>query len=100
MQNKMSDSDKKFIAKLEAMPLEQARRELASGTFGNIGSPNHIFASSWLVVKESENRDNQDLRIEFISRKALRNSTWANIIAIIAMIIAVMAIIVPWLMKK
>ena len=89
----MNASDKKVIAQLEAMTLEQARRELASGTFGNPGSGNHTFASSWLDVKESGERDKRSDRSETISLKALRNSTWANIIAIIAIILSIIAVL-------
>jgi type IV secretory pathway component VirB8 len=96
----LNNSDKEMIARLEKMPIEQARRELASGTFGAVGSPNHRFASSWLAVKEAEERDKQDAFNESISRKALRNSNWANIIAISAIVIAIIAIIVPLLIKK
>jgi len=96
----MSDSDKKFIACLDNMTLQQARRELAWGTFGNPGSPNHDFASQWLAVKEAEEQDKRDARIESISRKALHNANWANIIAISAIIIAIIAIILPLLIKK
>jgi len=96
----MNDSDRRFIAQLEAMTLEAARRELASGTFGRPGSGNHTFASSWLAVKETEERDKRDARIESISRKALRNSSWANIIAISAIILSIIAILLPWLLKK
>jgi hypothetical protein len=56
----MSNSDKAFIAKIEAMTIEQARRELASGTFGRPGSPNHDFASQWIAVKEAEEHDKRD----------------------------------------
>ena len=96
----MNESDKRFIAQLETMTLEQARRELASGTFCRVGSGNHTFASSWLAVKEAEERDKRDSRIESISRKALRNSSWANIIAISAIILSAIAILLPWLLKK
>lgn len=96
----LNNSDRQFIAKLEAMTLEEARRDLASGTFGRQGSPNHTFASSWIAIKEAEERDKRDDRIESISRNALRNSNWANIIAIIATIIAILAIILPLLIKK
>ena len=44
---------------------------------------------AWLKLKESEAKDRADKRSEeslSISRKALRNSTWAAIIAIIAII--------------
>ena len=67
---KMSESDKNFIARLEAMPLEQARRELASGTFGGIGSPNHTFASSWLAAKEAEFRDAREAETLSIAKEA------------------------------
>ena len=96
----MNEGDKNFIARLEAMPLEQARREIASGKFGRVGSPDHDFASSWLAVKEAELQEGRDSRLESMSRKALRNSTVANIIAIIAMILSAAAIIIPLLLKK
>jgi hypothetical protein len=95
----MPFSDKSIIARLEAMSFEQARRELACGTFGTVGSPNHIYASSWLAVREAESRDSRESRLESMNRKALRNSNWANIIAIIAMILSVIAILLPWLIK-
>jgi hypothetical protein len=53
----MNKNDKAFVERLEAMTLEQARRELASGKFGRPGSPNHDFASQWLTVKEGEEQD-------------------------------------------
>jgi len=56
-----SDNDKQFIARLEAMTLQQARRELASGTYGALGSPNHNYASQWLLVKEAEEQDKRDM---------------------------------------
>jgi hypothetical protein len=84
----MSESDKKFIAKLEAMPLEQARRELASGTFGRVGSPNHSFALSWLAVKEAEFRDSREASFQRSMRRAVRID---RIIAMIAIIIAAIA---------
>ena len=89
----LNESDKKVIAQLEAMTLEQARKKLASGDFGKQGSGNHDFASSWLSVKEAEERDKRSERSETISLKALRTSTWANIIAIIAIILSIIAIL-------
>lgn len=89
-----------MIDRLEAMPLEQARRELASSTFGAVGSPNHRFASSWLAVKEAEERDIRDTRIESLSRKALFNSRIANIIAIAAIVFSVITAITIALMDK
>ena len=121
---KISESDKIFIARLEAMPLEQARRELASGTFGNIGSPNHTFASSWLAVKEAELRDAREAETLSVSKEANSLAREANsrtsmidrftrravlkdrIIAIAAVIIAAIAArediiwFISWLISK
>ena len=77
-----------MIERLEAMPLEQARRAIASGSFGDVGSPNHDFCLSWLSAKESAIREEREEESLYISRKALRNSIWATIIAAIALIIA------------
>lgn len=93
----LNESDKKVIAQLEAMTLKQARKALASGTYGTPGSGNHDFASSWLSVKEAEEQDKRDLESLSISRKALRISYIAIIIATIAI---VLPIVVMWLMKK
>jgi hypothetical protein len=96
----LNESDKKFIARINSMSLEQARRQLAAGLFGKVGSPNYDFVSGLVAVKEAEARDEQESRIESMSRKALRNSKWANIIAAIATIIAIIAIVVPWIFKN
>jgi len=96
----MDAIDKDSIARLEAMTINQARKEIASGNFGVIKSPHHRFASDWLSAKEAEARDERDAITLSISRKALRNSNWANIIAISATIIAIMAIIIAWLTKN
>jgi len=93
----MNDSDRQVIARLEAMPLEQARREVASGNFGRPGSVNHGFASLWLSVKESEERDKREAESLSISRNALRISYAAIIIAIMAIIFP---IVVAWFTKK
>jgi hypothetical protein len=92
--------EKHIPACMEQMTVEQMRRELEYGKFGEQDSPSHNFASRWLSIKESEERDNRDNASLSISRKALRNSNCANIIAIIAMIIAIAAIIIPLLIKK
>ena len=84
----LNESDKKFIAQIKSMPLEQARRELATGAFGVPGSPNYPFVSSLIELKEAEARDKRDDRIESMSRKALFNSRVANIIAITAIVLS------------
>jgi type IV secretory pathway component VirB8 len=96
----LSSREKEMIARLEAMPIEQARIKLASGTFGAVGSQSHDFATSWLAVKEAEERDKRDTWIESISRKALFNSRIANIIAIAAIVFSVITAIAIALMVK
>ena len=93
-------SEKHIPACMEQMTVKQMRIEFGYGKFGEPGSPSHNFASFWLAVKESEERDKRDNDSLSISRKALRNSNWANIIAAIAIIIAIAAIVVPLLIKK
>ena len=93
-------TEKNIPACLDQRTLEQARRELEYGTFGEPGSPTHNFASRWLAVKEAEERDKRDNESLSISRKALRSANWANIIAIIAAIIAIAAIVIPLLIKN
>jgi len=51
------------------MPIEQARLEIASGAFGDIGSPNHTFASSWLSGKEASIREAREVEIASLLRK-------------------------------
>ncbi len=53
----MNRSQRDMVDRIEAMPIPQARLEIASGAFGDIGSPNHAFASSWLSQKEAAARE-------------------------------------------
>lgn len=94
----LNTSDKKVIAQLEAMTLIQARRELASNTFGKPGSGNHSFASSWISIKESEERDTRESKTLAIAEEAnsiaksmRREVRKDRIIAIVAIIIAIIA---------
>lgn len=57
----------------------------------------NCFGSHRKASARSEARDNESLSI---SRKALRNSNWANAIAIMATVIAVIAIWIAWAQKK
>lgn len=67
----MNRHQKEMVNRLEAMSIEQARREIASGSFGDIGSPNHAFASSWLSVKEATLRDAREAKTASLARKLL-----------------------------
>jgi hypothetical protein len=54
----MNAHEKVLLARLEVMPLEDARIAIHTLTLGNqIGSPNHDFCLSWLALKDSAKRD-------------------------------------------
>ena len=67
----MNNRQKEIVDRLEAMPIDQARLEIASGSFGDIGSPNHAFASSWLSAKEASLRDAREAEMASILNKSL-----------------------------
>lgn len=94
----------KIKAQIDPMTLEQARKELASGTFGDPTTIVHNFASQLVSLKESEERDKRDAETLSLSRKALSVSRDAKVIAIISIvlstIIAISAIIVTLLVEK
>jgi hypothetical protein len=83
----MNNHEKEMIARLEAMPLNEARREIASGgtAFGNIGSPDHAFCSSWLGAKEATSNDKRTEETLLIAR-------WGIAIAIAALVLSVISI--------
>lgn len=53
----MEKYKKEIADKIDSMPIEQARIEIASGSFGGIGSPAHAFAASWLSAREANAQD-------------------------------------------
>jgi hypothetical protein len=67
----MDNYQKEMVKRLETMPIETARLEIASGAFGDIGSPNHTFASSWLSAKEASLRDAREGEIASLLRKTV-----------------------------
>lgn len=67
----MNRSDKKIADRIDAMSVEQARQEIASGAFGAIGSPNHRFALSWLSTREAALRDAREAEAVSLTRKLL-----------------------------
>ncbi len=64
---------------------------------GEWKSPAYEIVKEWLSHKESERAEARDAESLFISRKALRISYWAIIIAIIAIVVP---IIVAWFQRK
>jgi hypothetical protein len=67
----MNNYQKEIVKRLETMPIETARLEIASGAFGDIGSPNHAFASSWLSAKEASLRDAREAEMASILRNTV-----------------------------
>ena len=49
----MNRYQKEMVDRLDAMSLEEARKELASGKFGDIDSQSYNFCLAWLSVKEA-----------------------------------------------
>lgn len=66
----MRRHEKEIADRIDAMPVEQARLEIASGAFGDIGSPNHAFASSWLSTKEASLREAREAEMASLLRKS------------------------------
>jgi hypothetical protein len=67
----MRRNQQEIAARIDAMPIEQARLEIASGTFGDIGSPNQLFAASWLSAKEKNLRDAGETNIKKPKKAAI-----------------------------
>lgn len=85
-----------LIARLEAMPFEEARTKILTRQLGNqFGSDNHELCLSWLLCKDAELRDAREAESLSIARDTLSISASARKWAIIAIIVsATTAIIV------
>ena len=86
--NMKTGNEKYIIERLKSMPIEKARYAIAEGEFGDIGSPNHTFASSWLSAKEASLRDAREAEmalvkmekpINTITRVSAVADTWKDI---------------------
>lgn len=85
----MNDTERDLLARLEAMPLEEARTAIHTKALGaSFGSPNHDFCVSWLAGKDAAAAAERDAETLSIARKALANSRLATIIATMAMILS------------
>ena len=89
-------NNRDIIQQLDALGLPEARRQIARGVFGDIGSPNHRVASAHLDAMEKEEADSVAQRKEarenesiHISRQALRNSKYAARIATLALALSI-----------
>lgn len=82
----MNKHEKDIISKIESMSFEQIRDELASGSFGDIGSPNYNLCLSWLSLKEASLRDSNTAQAARWARHAAYAAYTAAIIATISII--------------
>ena len=87
--SRLNKNEQNMVERLETMSLSDARNALANKQFGDIGSPNHRFCSSWLSVKESEVRDDRESRTLCWARHAAYAAYAAAIIATISIIITI-----------
>jgi len=76
------------------MPLDKARYEIVTGTFGDIGSQNHDLCSSWLAAKEAALRDTREEETLRIARKANKLAIGAMILSVIT---AIGVVVFQWL---
>jgi hypothetical protein len=69
------------------------RQQLLDGMWAP-GTLNASRVNAWLDAKDSARRDAKDAESLSISQRALRMSTWANIFAVIAILVAIAAIVI------
>jgi hypothetical protein len=91
----MNSSEEEMLTRLKSMPLDKARIAIATKQFGDIGSPNHNFCSSWLAAKEADIRDAREEENLSISRRALSISESARKWAIAAIVVSATTAIIP-----
>jgi len=60
----------------------------------------HEAVREWLSSKAHERSEVRSKESLVISRKAFRNSNWANVMAAIAIVVAVIAIVIACVQKK
>jgi len=64
----MKKYQQEMADRIDAMSIEQARLSIASGAFGDVGSPNHAFASSWLAARETSAREAREAEMAALLR--------------------------------
>jgi CHASE3 domain sensor protein len=90
-----------MIKELQQLGEKTVKTRLLNGDYGQPLSINYECVNAWLSSTESERADARAEESLSISRKALRNSKWATVIAIIAIVLSTMtAIIIAWFQGK
>ncbi len=96
----MDESQKKMISHLDSLPLSEARSLVAAHHYGKPGSVNQNLCESWLASKEAEQQEIHESESLSISRKALRYSKFANIIAVVAIVVSLVTAIAITCLKN
>lgn len=86
-------TEEEIRARITSLSIEQARKEIADGLYGDVRSYGRQVALSLLAPREAEEQDKRSNRTENISLSALRMAKWANMLSIIAITLSVIAII-------
>lgn len=82
----MTPYERAIIEALETMTIQEARQEIMKGSFDDDTGHGRSFALSWLVNKESQERERRDKRTR-------RIAIIANILAAIAIAIDIITMI-------
>ena len=116
----VTGNERYIIDTLDSMPINDARKAIASGQFGSPGRPDRTFASELLATKEAEERDKREAETLSIAKEANRiasnaladarlanRSRWKDrIMTAIAIIIATIAAredimwFISWILSK
>ena len=85
----MHNSQMGMIETLESIPLEDARRLIASGTYGKPGSENDQIAKAWLARKDTELAESRH-------RESISIARWTLVAAIAATVVAAIGAAIAW----
>jgi hypothetical protein len=94
-------TDSSLFPRLKEMGLKEVKENIAQGKAGSVGSEHHNSVLAWVALEEealsaasSAKRDAREEETLSIARQARADAKLANIIAIAAIIIAIVAIVV------
>lgn len=82
-------TEDRLLKSLEAHGEEWVRSRFLTGEWGPPDCIAYARVKEWLAAKDSVRRDAREAHSDSIARAALRNSMWANIIAVIAIVLSV-----------
>jgi len=93
----MSDHDRKLIEELESMPLDQARKNIHDGKYGDVGSPVYLVASAWLAEQDRQSMfllNKEQVRLSNITLFWARHAAYSAYAAAIIAAVSIIAMII------